>query len=526
MILGVTHPQSVLQCSSMIQNYRKTGKGVTPSFCRKILTSSANSGVALKLLNLITATLSNGEKTLDIYLPYIETILGREETTSKVIEKAIQIIKEHFPQDKYSKEEYIFIQKLKNYERHTTQSRRITQSLWERVQIKYADKGQESYITENPRLNIDMGIYSAYPQRLAPDIIKLLEDCEKIKKEDKGTITGADITLIITMLDIYEPYACENFKQNPEEVFKIIQGLSQASAKLRIPVQKDMCAGGLKRILRRLGDIKSRENSQRSRQEEVLLLLLDAQGLRPANKEFPNLRQESGKFYEEYWSEICESQLAELFLTKLLEQKIDIKEKLSSVDYQGTAELLNISLSELAIRCNNVEEADWLLHKCFAFPVTRESVSHWLRYPEISGNRLYEDYKIALKEGNVTMDELAQAVNRGAQANFRLIKMANGEAFVAKPHTDLRDRSVEALLNVYCEAYEQKAAPPEEVYKTIYNIRFGKTGHLIQDPRKPLELFRQAVSNLTYKKLPPELSRLTKTGYGYERLLLKKPFTK
>ena len=526
MILGVTHPQSVLQCSTLIQNYRKTGKGVTPSFCRKILTSSSNSGVALRLLNLISRTLSRGEKKLENYLPYIETILGREETTSKVIDKAIQIIKEYFPRDNYNKKEYIFIQKLKSYERHTIQSHNIARSLWEQVQIKYADKWQESYITENPRLNIDMGIYDAYPQRLASDIIKLLQDCEKIKKEDKGTITGADISLIVKMLDIYEPYACENFKQKPEEVFDIIQGLSQAAAKLRIPVQKDMCAGGLKRILRRLGDIRSTENSKRSRQEEVTLLLLDAQGIRPANKEFPNLRNDSGKVYEEYWSEICESQLAELFLAKLLEQKIDIKEKLSSVDYQGTAELLNISLSELATRCNNVSEADWLLHECFAFPVTRESVSHWLRYPEISGNRLYEDYKIALKEGNVTIDELAQAVNRGAQANFRLIKKANGESFVAKPRTDLRDRSVEALLNVYCEAYVQKAEPPEEVYKTIYNIRFGKTGHLIQDPRKPLELFRLALSNLTYKKLPPELSKLSKTGYGYERLLLKKPFTK
>lgn len=173
-----------------------------------------------------------------------------------------------------------------------------------------------------------------------------------------------------------------------------------------------------------------------------------------------------------------------------------------------------------------MDEADWLLHDCFAFPVNRETIYHWLRYPETSGNRIVEDYKAALKEGNVTMDELAQAVNRGAQANFRLIKKANGEPFVAKPRTDLRDKSLEALLNVYCEAYVQKAEPPEEVYKTIYDVRFGKTGHLIQDPRKPLELFRLAVSKLTYKKLPPELSKLTKTSYGYNRLLLKKPFTK
>ena len=173
-----------------------------------------------------------------------------------------------------------------------------------------------------------------------------------------------------------------------------------------------------------------------------------------------------------------------------------------------------------------MDEADWLLHDCFAFSVNRETIYHWLRYPETSGNRIVEDYKAALKEGNVTMDELAQAVNRGAQANFRLIKKANGEPFVAKPRTDLRDKSLEALLNVYCEAYVQKAEPPEEVYKTIYDVRFGKTGHLIQDPRKPLELFRLAVSKLTYKKLPPELSKLTKTSYGYNRLLLKKPFTK
>lgn len=526
MILGVTHPQSVLQCGIMIQNYRKTGKDVTPEFCHKILTSSSNSGIASKLINLISTALSSETNNIDRYLPYIETILGREETTAKVVERTIQMVNANFPLDNYTHEEYIFAQKLQSYDRHTEISQAIAQRLWERVQIKYIDKGIESYTIGNPRINIDMGIYDAYPQRLAPDIIKLLQDCEKIKKADSGTITRADISLIVKMVDLYEAYASENFKQNPEEVMDIIQGLSQASARLNIPMQKDMCAGSLKRILRTLSNVQSSETQPRRAKENLLLLLLDAQGIRPANGDFPNLAQNSSRLYEDNWKQICESRLVELFLPKLLEQKINVQEKLKSIEYKGTAELLNISLSELALRCNTTEEADWLLHDCFAFSVTRETVFHWLRYPEISGNKLYEDYKSALKEGNVTIDELAQAVNRGAQANFRLIKKANGEPFVAKPRTDLRDKSLEALLNVYCEAYNQKAEPPEDVYKTIYDVRFGKIGHLVQDPRKPLELFRMAVSKLAYKKLPPELSKLTKTSYGYNRLLLKKPFTK
>lgn len=526
MILGVTHPQSVLQCGIMIQNYRKTGKDVTPEFCHKILTSSSNSGVASKLINMISTALSSSANNIDRYLPYIETILGREETTTKVIEKTIQMVNANFPLDDYTHEEYLFAQKLQAYDRHSDISRAIAKRLWERVQIKYIDKGIESYTIDNPRLNIDMGIYDAYPQRLAPDIIKLLQDCEKIKKADSGTITRADISLIVKMVDLYEGYASESFKQNPEEVMDIIQGLSQASARLSIPMQKDMCAGSLKRILRTLSDVESTRTKPRSSKENLLLLLLDAQGIRPADEDFPNLAQNSSRLYEDNWKQICESRLVELFLPKLLEQKINVQEKLKAIEYKGTAELLSVSLSELALRCNTTEEADWLLHDCFAFPVTRETVFHWLRYPEISGNKLYEDYKSALKEGNVTIDELAQAVNRGAQANFRLIKKANGEPFVAKPRTDLRDKSLEALLNVYCEAYSQKAEPPEDVYKTIYDVRFGKTGHLVQDPRKPLELFRMAVSKLAYKKLPPELSKLTKTSYGYERLLLKKPFTK
>lgn len=526
MILGVTHPQSVFQCGIMIQNYRKTGKDVTPEFCRKILTSSTNSGIASKLVNMISSALSSDENKIDTYLPYLETILGREETTSKVIDKTVQMINAQFPLDNYTHEEYIFAQKLQAYERHTDISRPIAKSLWERVQIKYTDRGIESYTNGSPRLNIDTGIYDAYPQRLAPDIIKLLHDCEKIKREDSGTVTRADISLIVKMVDLYEAYAPESFKQNPDNVMDIIQGLSQASARLNIPMQKDMCAGSLKRILRTLSTVRSTPEKKRSSKERLLLLLLDAQGIRPADKEFPELLTNGRQIYEDNWKQICDSRLVELFLPKLLEQKIDVKEKLKSTEYKGTAELLNISLSELAIRCNTMDEADWLLHDCFAFPVNRETIYHWLRYPETSGNRIVEDYKAALKEGNVTMDELAQAVNRGAQANFRLIKKANGEPFVAKPRTDLRDKSLEALLNVYCEAYAQKAEPPEEVYKTIYDVRFGKTGHLIQDPRKPLELFRLAVSKLTYKKLPPELSKLTKTSYGYNRLLLKKPFTK
>ena len=527
MILGVTHPKSVLQCNEMIQNYRKTAKVVTPNFCHQILSSTANSSVAAKFVNMISSALSIERAKLDEFLPYLGTMLGRRETSRQVIEKICQVIEKHFPQDMYTEEEYAFAEKLKSYEYHTEKSALIAQQLWEAVQKKYADVSAESYSVSNPRLNIDRGLYEAYPQRLAPDIIKLLKNCEKITKEDIGTVTKADISLIIEMLDLYEPYVQTNFKQNPQEVLAIIEGLSQASAKLSIPMQKDMCAGSLKRILRALGNnLQISEHQTGTEQEDIILLLLDAQGIRPADKEFPSLKQQSADIYEKYWQDICKGHLIEMFLIKFLAEKIDIKERLSAITYQGTAELLNISLYELILRCNSMSEADWLLHSFFAFPLTRENIAHWSRYPEISGSRLLEDYELALREGNVTIAELAQAVNRGAQANFRLIKLANGEPFVQKPRTDLRDKSIEALLNVYCEAYAQKAEPPEEVYKTIYDVRFGKVGHLIQDPRKPVDLFRQAVSELAYKKLPPELIKLTKTNYGYNRLLLKKPFTK
>lgn len=527
MIQGVTHPKSVLQCNEMIQHYRKTEKGVTPDFCHKILSSTANSSVASKLVNMISSALVSDDIEIDAFLPYLATILGRRETSEQVIEKICQVIERHFPQTNYTEEEYAFAEKLKSYERHTEKSAPIAQRIWENVQKKYADMEEESYSVSSPRLNIDRGLYKAYPQRLAPDIIKLLKNCEKITKEAIGTVTKADISLIIEMLDLYEPYVQTNFKQNPQEVFSIIAGLSQASAKLSIPTQKDMCAGSLKRILRALGNnLQISEHQTRTVQEDIILLLLDAQGIRPSDKEFPSLKKQSADVYERYWEDICKGHLIELFLIKFLAEKIDIKERLQAGNYKGTAELLNISLYELILRANSMTEADWLLHSCFAFPVTRENVAHWLRYPEISGSRLLEDYELALKEGNVTIAELAQAVNRGAQANFRLIKLANGEPFVQKPKTDLRDKSIEALLNVYCEAYAQKAEPPEEVYKTIYDVRFGKVGHLIQDPRKPVDLFRQAVSELSYKKLPPELIKLTKTNYGYNRLLLKKPFTK
>lgn len=82
----------------------------------------------------------------------------------------------------------------------------------------------------------------------------------------------------------------------------------------------------------------------------------------------------------------------------------------------GTAEC---RLPELASRAGSVDEAAWLLHECFAFRVCRNTVTQWLRYPETSGARLYEDYLIAQKEGNATVSELAAAVNRGALSNFQ-----------------------------------------------------------------------------------------------------------
>lgn len=328
------------------------------------------------------------------------------------------------------------------------------------------------------------------------------------------------------MGDLLAPCAAGLLQSNPGDIFDVVAWLGMAAAELSSPAQKDTCAGCQKRILYALRNVREMPPEMLHGEKALFPLLLDAVGVRPADREFPALARQGKEIYAGFLPLMCRFHFVEAFLPRLLEQRVNVRACLQEEKYQGTPELLNVSLPELASRAGSVDEAAWLLHECFAFRVCRNTVTQWLRYPETSGARLYEDYLIAQKEGNATVSELAAAVNRGALSNFRLIALANREPFVNKPRTDLRDNGLKALLNVYCEAYARKAEPPEDVYKSIYNVRFGKSGRLEQDPRKPLELFRLAVAELGYKRQPPELAKLTRPGCGYNRLLLKKPFTR
>ena len=561
MKLEITNPQSPLHCSVMLQERRKSGVPLTPDFCREILTSSANQSVAGKLLDMIGNRLSAAPQELDAYLPYIEAMVSRTVATPKIIEKAANLVNEFFPYDNYTAEEYAFACRFATLKKHAANSACIAQKLLKRVKNGVRGDAGTVYNPENPRFNLDAGIYSAYPERLAPDMVRMLRGfCRSggIRFSNPGSDihsdassrsgsgihsdtssrsgirpglyddapSAADIFLVGEMGDLLAPCAAGLLQSNPGDIFDVVAWLGIAAAELSSPAQKDICAGSQKRILYALRNVRELPSEMLHGEKALFPLLLDAVGVRPADKEFPALARQGKEIYAGFLPLMCRFHFVEAFLPRLLEQKVDVRTCLQEKKYQGTPELLNVSLPELASRAGSVDEAAWLLHECFAFRVCRNTVTQWLRYPETSGARLYEDYLIAQKEGNATVSELAAAVNRGALSNFRLIALANREPFVNKPRTDLRDNGLKALLNVYCEAYARKAEPPEDVYKSIYNVRFGKSGRLEQDPRKPLELFRLAVAELGYKRQPPELAKLTRPGYGYNRLLLKKPFTR
>lgn len=573
MKLEITNPQSPLHCSVMLQECRKSGVPLTPDFCREILTSSANQSVAGKLLDMIGNRLSAAPQELDAYLPYIEAMVSRTVATPKIIEKAANLVNEFFPYDNYTAEEYAFACRFATLKKHAANSACIAQKLLKRVKNGVRGDAGTVYNPENPRFNLDAGIYSAYPERLAPDMVRMLRgfcrsggirfsnpgsdihsdtssrsgsgnhsdtssrsgsDIQSDTSSRSGIRPGlyddapsaADIFLMGEMGDLLAPCAAGLLQSNPGDIFDVVAWLGIAAAELSSPAQKDICAGSQKRILYALRNVRELPSEMLHGEKALFPLLLDAVGVRPADREFPALARQGKEIYAGFLPLMCRFHFVEAFLPRLLEQKVDVRTCLQEKKYQGTPELLNVSLPELASRAGSVDEAAWLLHECFAFRVCRNTVTQWLRYPEISGARLYEDYLIAQKEGNATVSELAAAVNRGALSNFRLIALANREPFVNKPRTDLRDNGLKALLNVYCEAYARKAEPPEDVYKSIYNVRFGKSGRLEQDPRKPLELFRLAVAELGYKRQPPELAKLTRPGYGYNRLLLKKPFTR
>lgn len=561
MKLEITNPQSPLHCSVMLQERRKSGVPLTPDFCREILTSSANQSVAGKLLDMIGNRLSAAPQELDAYLPYIEAMVSRTVATPKIIEKAANLVNEFFPYDNYTAEEYAFACRFAALKKHAANSACIAQKLLKRVKNGVRGDAGTVYNPENPRFNLDAGIYSAYPERLAPDMVRMLRGfCRSgsIRFSNPGSDihsdtssrsgsgnysdtssrsgirpglyddapSAADIFLMGEMGDLLAPCAAGLLQSNPGDIFDVVAWLGIAAAELSSPAQKDICAGSQKRILYALRNVRELPSEMLHGEKALFPLLLDAVGVRPADREFPALARQGKEIYAGFLPLMCRFHFVEAFLPRLLEQKVDVRTCLQEKKYQGTPELLNVSLPELASRAGSVDEAAWLLHECFAFRVCRNTVTQWLRYPETSGARLYEDYLIAQKEGNATVSELAAAVNRGALSNFRLIALANREPFVNKPRTDLRDNGLKALLNVYCEAYARKAEPPEDVYKSIYNVRFGKSGRLEQDPRKPLELFRLAVAELGYKRQPPELAKLTRPGYGYNRLLLKKPFTR
>lgn len=561
MKLEITNPQSPLHCSVMLQERRKSGVPLTPDFCREILTSSANQSVAGKLLDMIGNRLSAAPQELDAYLPYIEAMVSRTVATPKIIEKAANLVNEFFPYDNYTAEEYAFACRFAALKKHAANSACIAQKLLKRVKNGVRGDAGTVYNPENPRFNLDAGIYSAYPERLAPDMVRMLRGfCRSggIRFSNPGSDihsdassrsgsgihsdassrsgirpglyddapSAADIFLMGEMGDLLAPCAAGLLQSNPGDIFDVVAWLGIAAAELSSPAQKNICAGSQKRILYALRNVRELPSEMLHGEKALFPLLLDAVGVRPADREFPALARQGKEIYAGFLPLMCRFHFVEAFLPRLLEQKVDVRTCLQEKKYQGTPELLNVSLPELASRAGSVDEAAWLLHECFAFRVCRNTVTQWLRYPETSGARLYEDYLIAQKEGNATVSELAAAVNRGALSNFRLIALANREPFVNKPRTDLRDNGLKALLNVYCEAYARKAEPPEDVYKSIYNVRFGKSGRLEQDPRKPLELFRLAVAELGYKRQPPELAKLTRPGYGYNRLLLKKPFTR
>lgn len=193
MKLEITNPQSPLHCSVMLQERRKSGVPLTPDFCREILTSSANQSVAGKLLDMIENRLSAAPQEIDAYLPYVEAMVSRTVATPKIIEKAANLVNEFFPYDNYTAEEYAFACRFAALKKHTANSACIAQKLLKRVKNGVRGDAGTVYNPENPRFNLDAGIYSAYPERLAPDMVRMLRGFCRSGSIRPDTLSGPGI---------------------------------------------------------------------------------------------------------------------------------------------------------------------------------------------------------------------------------------------------------------------------------------------------------------------------------------------
>ena len=193
MKLEITNPQSPLHCSVMLQERRKSGVPLTPDFCREILTSSANQSVAGKLLDMIENRLSAAPQEIDAYLPYVEAMVSRTVATPKIIEKAANLVNEFFPYDNYTAEEYAFSCRFAALKKHTANSTCIAQKLLKRVKNGVRGDAGTVYNPENPRFNLDAGIYSAYPERLAPDMVRMLRGFCRSGSIRPDTLSGPGI---------------------------------------------------------------------------------------------------------------------------------------------------------------------------------------------------------------------------------------------------------------------------------------------------------------------------------------------
>ena len=282
MKLEITNPQSPLHCSVMLQERRKSGVPLTPDFCREILTSSANQSVAGKLLDMIENRLSAAPQEIDAYLPYVEAMVSRTVATPKIIEKAANLVNEFFPYDNYTAEEYAFSCRFAALKKHTANSTCIAQKLLKRVKNGVRGDAGTVYNPENPRFNLDAGIYSAYPERLAPDMVRMLRGFCRSGSIRPDTLSGpgiqsdtpsnpglgirpglyddapsaADIFLMGEMGDLLAPCAAGLLQSNPGDIFDVVAWLGMAAAELSSPAQKDACAGCQKRILYALRNVR------------------------------------------------------------------------------------------------------------------------------------------------------------------------------------------------------------------------------------------------------------------------------
>lgn len=383
MKLEITNPQSPLHCSVMLQERRKSGVPLTPDFCREILTSSANQSVAGKLLDMIGNRLSAAPQELDAYLPYIEAMVSRTVATPKIIEKAANLVNEFFPYDNYTAEEYAFACRFAALKKHAANSACIAQKLLKRVKNGVRGDAGTVYNPENPRFNLDAGIYSAYPERLAPDMVRMLRgfcrsggirfsnpgsdihsdassrsgsgihsdtssrsgsDIQSDTSSRSGSgihfdtssrsgirpglyddaPSAADIFLMGEMGDLLAPCAAGLLQSNPGDIFDVVAWLGIAAAELSSPAQKDICAGSQKRILYALRNVRELPSEILHGEKALFPLLLDAVGVRPADREFPALARQGKEIYAGFLPLMCRFHFVEAFLPRLLEQKVDV----------------------------------------------------------------------------------------------------------------------------------------------------------------------------------------------------------